>query len=833
MTSLPIDSHLPTLLQAIRRHGGLILEATPGAGKTTRLPPKLLEITDKKIIVVEPRRLAARLSCERISFERGEKPGEVVGYAMRFESAQSKRTRLLFVTEGVFQRMLVEDPLLSDIGVVVLDEFHERHIHTDLALGFVERLRRTKREDLKLVVMSATMATKPLEELLKLPVVKVGTQSHPLVLEYIDLPDRNLEQQVARAVDQMLKDQRLWGNILVFLTGYQEIMKAYQALQHPTGVQVLPLFSALDPARQREVFQTSKTRKVILATNVAETSLTIPEVSGVIDTGRAKIPALAPWSGLTTLSVKRISKASAIQRAGRAARLGPGLCYRLYSESDFAARDPFLAPEITRLDLSEAYLDILVLGEAFGEQDFLAKLPLLDPPAELLLSKAESLLRGIGAIDQNLRVTDEGRAMARFPLHPRLSAMMVKAKALNALELGIRITALVAEGGVIRGEVNERDRCDIRYQLGLVANYEKDQDLRDMPRAFDLRSYQEVQKTAALLRKKGGIKKASLPKKADELIQSILLTGFYDRLAVFRPAKSKKRPERSAYNLCLGRGGVISSQSVVDQTPFILCLSAMEDLKKRDAAKGTQIQLACEVHPKLVAERDHPLRSEVKGHSFDPKLERVYGVRHIQVGQVQVYEQKGPVFDEDEASEILKKEVLKIWPRVFTDPESLDTFHRRLDLLNEVGILVSIPKWEGEWLEIVLQDICHQKESFDQLRAKTLAQWIDESLSYEDLSFLGEMAPLTIKLPKGRVKPIHYPKDGSPYVTAKISECFGLKETPTIAMGKIPLSFHLQGPHHKTLQMTQDLKGFWQKHYPALRKDLMKKYPKHPWPEEV
>ncbi|MBM4363765.1 MAG: ATP-dependent RNA helicase, partial [Deltaproteobacteria bacterium] len=423
---LPIDAVTGEVIAALRAQGALVLEAEPGAGKTTRVPLRLLEAGlagSGQIVVAEPRRLAARLAATHVASERGEAPGGTVGYSVRFEHVAGRDTRILYATEGVLLRRFVERPDLAGVSVLVLDEFHERHLATDLLLCLAARLRATTRPDLRLVVMSATLDAGPLAAHLGAARVRSEGRAFPLTIEHLPAPDdRPLEAQVASSVRRLLSAET-HGDVLVFLPGAAEIRRAATALEREaaSGVLVLPLHGDLTVDEQARVVARTDRRRVILATNVAESSVTVDGVTAVIDSGLARVAGHSPWSGLPTLRTAPISRASATQRAGRAGRTQPGSVLRLYTAGDLAARPAQDLPELQRDDLSEAFL--LLAGTGLGDP---AGLPFLDPPPAPAAAAATTLLRGLGALDGASRITETGRRMLAFPLSPRLARVVVE-----------------------------------------------------------------------------------------------------------------------------------------------------------------------------------------------------------------------------------------------------------------------------------------------------------------------------------------------------------------------------------------------------------------------
>ncbi|MEJ7711899.1 MAG: helicase-related protein [Pyrinomonadaceae bacterium] len=460
MQPLPIDSLLPEIVAALRRTPNLVIEAPPGAGKTTRVPPALLDavITDgREVWVLEPRRLAARLSARRVAEERNERIGETVGYQVRFEEAAGPRTKLRYLTEGIFTRRFLADPQLARVGAVVLDEFHERHLPTDLALALLKQLQHTARPDLRIVVMSATLEAAPVAAFLDdCPVIRSEGRRYAVAIEHLARPDeRSLSAQIESSVRRLVAED-VSGDVLVFLPGAAEIRRAADAcsaVAAESNLLVLPLHGDLSAHEQDLAIRPAERRKVILSTNVAETSITIDGVSAVVDSGLARIAGHSPWSGLPKLLVARISQASAAQRAGRAGRTRDGRCLRLYTAQDFAARPAHDAPEVKRLDLAESALELHAMGVMN-----LTEFGWFEPPAEAALAAAETLLARLGAINREQALTNIGQRMLRLPLHPRLARLLIEAAA----------RGVAREGCIAAALLNERDMRASNMMLGIT-----------------------------------------------------------------------------------------------------------------------------------------------------------------------------------------------------------------------------------------------------------------------------------------------------------------------------------------------------------------------------
>lgn len=844
--TLPIDSHIAELKAAAREKSSIILKAEPGAGKTTRVPPALLDVVSGRIVVLEPRRLAARLSAERVAFELQSEVGGLVGYQIRFDSKVSAATRVNFVTEGLFLRMVQDQPELPGISAVILDEFHERHLHTDVALAIVRKLQQGRRRDLKLIVMSATLDTAALERYLpEARVFDVPGRTYPVRLTYRPDEKSSLEAQVGGAARELLKDPACPGNILVFLTGIQEIRRTadYLApLARELGAEVLPLSAELPAREQARVFARSATRKIILSTNVAETSLTLPNITGVIDSGKAKIAAHASWSGMPTLDVKRISQASAIQRAGRAGRTAPGIAVRLYSEADYLARQAFNVPDIQRLDLAETMLDILALAKTLGDppQDLATALPWFETPDAKTAASAKQLLVHLGVIDESLAVTPLGMKIAKIPLSPRLAAIIVKGQELGIGPAALAAACLVSERMILNRSVPAaaHEECDVRFQLDVLVQAARGGEIRprvladavDFPRVHRIKALYE--NLAQRLRIPGGLEAARSPD--PKLLSQALLAGFPDRVAKKRTGhKPKNDREPVLYNFCMGRGGILADSSVVKNQDLILALDAAEN-QSRSADRGTIIFVAAQLDAEVLATSPAPLVSERVETVWMEEAQRVDVMERRFYGELVVKETRAVVTPSHQAvvEELLRQKLAERWPKPFDDATDLSSYHVRARLLKMRHPDVELPVFEGEMLELLQAQIVEGKRSFKDIAERSLLAYLEDQLPYDQAQLLKKELPLQVTLQNGKVMRVHYQDERPAYVSAHIQDFYGIAKSPTVNGGTLPLTVELLGPNKRPLQVTGDLAGFWQKHYPPIRADLGRNYPRHYWPPD-
>jgi ATP-dependent helicase HrpB len=781
---LPIDAALPELLGALRDHPAVVLEAPPGAGKTTRVPPALRDAVEGEIVVLEPRRIAARTAAKRVA-EELQDPDQV-GWQVRFERSGTARTRLWYVTEGVLARRILSDSRLRAVGALVLDEFHERHLPGDLTLALAQRLL----PRIKLVVMSATLEAIPLADHLRAPVIRSEGRRFPIEIEHLDRPDdRRLADQVASAI-RRLTVPGTSGDILVFLPGAAEIRQAAEAcagIARHRDLLLLPLHGDLPPAEQDRALAPARQRKVILSTNLAETSITVPGVTTVVDSGLARIAGHSTWSGLPSLNVAKISRASAAQRAGRAGRLGPGRAVRLYTRHDFESRPEHHPPEIERLDLAGPVLELRSAGldpEA---------LPWLDPPPPAALQGANELLRRLGAIDPKGDVTGVGRACAPLPLHPRLSRMVVESAWRGYREEGCIAAALLSERAVPRDGPAPTGPSDV---VDLVDR----SDLRRLSRVAQARA--QLLRLAPANAARGGTR--------DQAIQMAVLAGFPDRVAKRRGAE-----------VLLGSGGSaqLAPESAVRDADLLVAVDAEE--RRSGGRTRVVVRLASAIEAEWLLDL-HPdaLREETEL-VWEPARERVEVVSRLLYDRLPLTETRRlPNESESEAAARLLLDHAEGIP----DPKHLARLRARMALVAEHCPESGIRPLDDARVREQLEAAAHGRSSLSDLRDLDL-------LSALSPPQIDRFAPDEVKLPGGRKVRVEYVEGQPPAIRSRLQDFFGMAKGPSICAGKVPLTLHLLAPSGRAQQVTSDLAGFWERHYPAIRRELMRKYPKHSWPE--
>ncbi|MBM3727020.1 MAG: ATP-dependent helicase HrpB [Acidobacteria bacterium] len=783
MIPLPIDPLIPEVLGQLKRSNRLVIHAPPGAGKTTRVPPALLALGSGGVLVLEPRRIAARLAARRVAAELGEAVGETVGYQVRFEDVTGPRTRLRFLTEGVLTRRLVSDRKLPSIHTVVLDEFHERHLDGDLCLALLLELQRTARPDLRVVVMSATLDTQAVCDHLQAPLLRSDGRLFPLSVSYRPTSAQPLEDRVAEALADLLPAAR--GSVLVFLPGAAEIrlaMRASEAVLTRHGTAGAALHGDLAPDEQDRAIAAAGARKAIFSTNVAESSVTIEGVDGVIDSGLARVASDSPWTGLSALEVTRISQASATQRAGRAGRTSPGTVIRLYPMEDLARRPAVDRPEIMRRELAGSLLSLYAMGVEAPES-----LPWLDAPPLPALEAAVRLLTRVGAVERG-RLTRLGRAMSEMPLHPRLARFVLAAGGGEAA----RITAALASGMRLAADSAGASGSDV-VELG-------SQPLDGAAR----RLYEMVRK---------------LPRGAGEPVDALraLLLAFPDRVA--------HRRTGSTFALAGGGAAELARSSTV-RADWIVAIDA-------ESRGGLPlIRLASPIRPDWLLDEfpaEVEARSELR---WNREAERVESMEGLYYGGLLVAGHAAGGVRSTEAAALVALKAVEAGVGRFADADEIELVMARAAFASQH---CASPPLTAADVEGALRTLAEGTASFAELRAAcgggALARTLEGRFG-GGAALLDRLAPRTLALPGRRAARIEYRVGQTPWVASRMQDFFGLRETPRIANGGVALVVHLLAPNQRPYQTTTDLAGFWERLYPQARRELARRYPRHYWPED-
>lgn len=837
LTPLPIDEALPEIRAALGSGAPLVLEAPPGAGKTTRVPWAIHEaFPNGEVIVTEPRRLAARLTAARVASERGQRLGDTVGYSVRFEEVAGPKTRIRYVTEGVLLRRLLSEPELLGVAQVVLDEFHERSLLTDLLLVLLQRLRR-RRPELGLTVMSATLDAEPVANLLGARRVRSEGRTFPLTIEHLAaLDDRPLEKQIVSAVRTATTPGET-GDVLVFLPGSGDIRRALSALE-PLAAErdllVLPLHGDLPIAEQARAVEPATRRKVVLSTNVAETSVTIDGVTTVVDSGLARLASHSPWSGLPTLTTAKISRASAIQRAGRAGRTRAGRVLRLYSKGDFEGRREHELPEIARADLSEAVLALAGAGVAQPSE-----LPWLTPPPEAALSAANELLGWLGAITPEGHLSDTGKSLLALPLHPRLARIVTRGAELGVRSEASLAAALLSErdirsdarlrlapGG--RRELGVSGPCDVlelmsRFAEAEAVNFRAD----GVKRAgLDVRAVQAVATTHRKLSAAPGPRgtRPESPDAVDDAVRRSILAGFPDRVG------KRRRPGQPDLVLSQGGSAKLSETSVVHEGELLVAVAADEQSSGGRAQGAVRLATSIEGNWLFDDFGSHiELRDELLWNADGERVERREGMAF---GAILLDETRGVAPPSAEASRILYEAAKARGVLSSLASSGLAELVVRLALLRQHFPELGVPELDAELDEPTALRLCEGRVSFAELREVSPSAELRQGLGSNIERLLATETPESFLLPGGRRTEIHYEPGKPPWIESRLQDFFGMKEGPRICRGQVALTLHLLAPNGRAQQVTSDLAGFWERHYPTVRRELMRRYPRHPWPED-
>jgi len=856
MTPLPIDSALPEIIEHLRHSRSLVLVAPPGAGKTTRVGPAMLRenLLDKEhpnILMLQPRRVAARAAATRIADENGWEIGREVGYQIRFEKRIGPDTRLRVLTEGILNRQLLDDPFLEGTGAVLLDEFHERSLHTDLAIALLREIQQTVREDLRLIVMSATLEAEPVAKFLgNCPIVRTEGRLFPIQITHGYAAHARIRETLPDRVADALRDalsnaSEDVGDILVFLPGAEEIRRAQKLLESQfsrDNLAIVPLHGSLTGEQQFAALKPMDRRKVILATNIAETSLTIEGVRTVIDSGLARIAGYDAQRGLDRLELSRISKASATQRAGRAGRTAPGHCIRLYTQADERAMADFEAPEVRRVDLCSALLTLHTWGKTDPRQ-----FNWYEAPPEPALGAAERLLSMLGALtsENDGRLTDIGRRLQSLPVHPRLGRLLLAAVEQDVLPQGAAIAALLSEKDILRSESFDPTRMyrpatqaasDLLIRLDLLEQAERQNfsaSLKDS--GLDLGAVRQVIRVRdELLRIGQRLARLSAPPQKpskqsspnDDLETRLLklpLLAYPDRVA-------RRRGADPSGAVMVGGGGIrLLAESAVQKAEFFLALDARHDQRGQNRQVLVRIASAIEVDwlEQLFPQSIRRERSVV----FDSQRERVVGVDAVYYRDLLLREDRNAPIDPDQAAAVLAEAIRPRALELFNADESARNWLNRLAFLRQAMPEHPWPKLDAEELADLLASSAHGKRSLQELRQIPLLPLLQGTLPYPLNRDFEQFAPQDIEVPTGRRISLQYDAGAKPVLAVRLQELFGWTQTPRIAGGRVPVLIHLLGPNYRPVQITEDLASFWATTYFQVRKDLRTRYPKHSWPE--
>ena len=854
MDPLPIDEALPALLSALRDHPAVVLQAPPGAGKTTRVPLALLQaglLGQGKLVMLEPRRVAARAAARTLARNLGEEPGRTVGHQVRYETVASKDTRIMVVTEGILGRRLLSDPTLEGITCVVIDELHERSIHTDLALAFLKELLEV-RDDLKLVCMSATLDAGAVSRFLHdAPIITSAGRPFPVAIAHADKDDRFLEERMVGAIRKlMVADDDDGGDVLCFLPGAPEIRRTAERLsERPLPlwrgepVDVVQLYGALPAHQQDRAIQRGPRRRVVLSTNVAETSVTIEGVTAVVDTGLARQMNFDADVGLDRLELTPISRASTDQRAGRAGRTQPGVCLRLWEESAQRRRPDFDAAELHRVDLSSAVLRLF----AWGETD-IAAFPWFESPPSESIDHAVKLLGLLGAIDES-GITSLGQMIVKLPVAPRIGRLLVEAFRLGQPDRAALMAAMLSErdpflrgpsadrnsrgagnqGGGIRTTSIHRSRSDVLDRLHAVEDFLRTGQTNSPCGEINRNAVRTLTQVAKQLGSslhgecdrqlaRAGNASSMNEEASDEVLLRALVAGFPDRVARRRDVTSDKGL------MVGGRGVKLGPKSAVQKSPLFLCVDI------DGAGIEATVRQASEVQREWLPQDQVRSGEEL---FFHPTQKQVVARRRVAFADLILEESPTAITDRNAASEVLfeaaRGQLESVIP---ADDDAFSNFRARVRCLKQWMPDLPLPVFDESMTLDVLHELCHGRRSFADLKSAPWLSTLQSKMDYALVQTIEREAPERITVPTGSRMRLTYEEGRPPVLAVRIQEIFGMKVTPRIAGGRVPVLLHLLAPNMRPQQVTDDLASFWANMYDDVRKELKRRYPKHSWPED-
>jgi ATP-dependent helicase HrpB len=841
-TSLPIWEIHSQIIDALRSGNRLILSAPTGSGKTTQVPQMLLHaglLGDGQVVILQPRRLAARLLAARVAHELGVKLGREVGYQIRFENVTSAETKIRFVTEGVLLRQMIDDPQLKGVSVLLFDEFHERHLYGDITLARALDVQESSRPDLKLAVMSATLDADLLAQYLKPRVLTSEGRTFPVEIKYATDPSYNDKRPVwDQAADAFSRyvNSGGQGDVLVFMPGGFEISQTIEAIRHTDearGFILLPLHGELSPNDQDAAVARYPQRKVVVSTNVAETSLTIDGVRLVIDSGLARIPRFDANRGINTLLVERISQSSADQRAGRAGRTAPGVCMRLWSRDEQSHRPAQELPEIKRLDLAEVILTLKAAGI-----ENLRAFRWLEAPDEASLAHAEELLTDLGALDKHGSITAVGRKMLAFPIHPRYARMLLAAQEYGCVYQAALVAALTQGRDLLLRNVGretnqlredllgEKASSDFWILMRAWTYASKNQFRMDACRKLGIHAVTARQVGPLFdhflrIAKKEGLNVEPREVK-DEALQKCVLIGFSDRVA-HRLDQGTLRCE-----LVHNRRGVLARESVVQHAQLFVAAEVRE-VEGKDEEVRTILSLATAIESDWLRELfPEDIQGDLKV-QYDSTQKRVMAAELSRFRGLALSARRIEPPPAEAAARLLADEVvagnlvLKEWDH------TIEQWILRLNLLSKWCPEFELPPIADDDRRHLIEQICHGAIGYKDIKDRDVRPVVQSWLSHAQRELLDKHAPERLSLGNGRTPKVSYEQSNPPHIAMRIQELYDVTQTPKIAMGRVPVLVHILTPGMKPVQVTQDLANFWREHYPKIKSELQRRYPKHEW----
>ena len=840
---LPIYEIERDIIARLKSDRRLILSAPTGSGKSTQVPQMLLKhglLGNGQVVVLQPRRLATRLLAARVAAELGVKLGEEVGYQIRFENVTSAKTKIRFVTEGVLLRQMIEDPQLRGVSAILFDEFHERHLYGDITLARALDQQEQHRPDLMLVVMSATLDAHELEKYLS-PCARLSSSGRTFPVEIEYLPYRLGQNappiwETAADVFRNFVQAGGEGDVLVFMPGGFEISQTIEAIRSASeskGYIVLPLHGELQPREQDAAVARYDRPKVVVATNVAETSITIDGVRLVIDSGLARIARYDANRGINTLLVEKISQANADQRTGRAGRTAPGKCIRLWSRSEHDERAPHELSEIRRLDLAEVVLTLKAAGV-----DDLRKFRWLEKPDEISLTHAEELLTDLGAVGHDGKIAAMGRKMLAFPLHPRYARMLLAAQEYGCVHQACLVAALTQGRDLLirnPGKNVESAREDLFgdqaasdfWILMRAWNYAaKNQFRMDVCRQLGIHAV-TARQVSPLFEQFLRIAKAegldTQPREVkDEALQKCILIGFSDRVAR-RLDQGTLRCE-----LVHGRRGVLARESKVQNSPLFV-VAEIREIEGRDREVNTILSLGTAIEIDWLRELfPDDLKSDCHV-QYDAQQKRVLAAELLRFRDLALAAKRIDPPPADQAAKILADEIIAGRLLLPNWDHSVEQWLARLTFICTNCPELQLPEISEDDKKDIIQQLCHGAVSYKDIKEREVKPVVMSWLSHPQRELLDKHAPERLTLPNGRTPKVNYEKGKSPFISLRIQELYDVSQTPKIALGRVPVTVHILTPGMKPVQVTQDLANFWREHYPKIKSELQRRYPKHFW----
>ena len=841
---LPIYEIEPSLIAALRAQRRAVIAAPTGSGKSTQVPQMLLDnglLGDGQVIVLQPRRLATRMLAARVAEERGVALGREVGYQIRLENVTSAATRIKFVTEGILLRSMLSDPSLRGVSALVFDEFHERHLYGDITLGRALDIQSTTRPDLIILVMSATLAIEQVKTYLDpCTVVESQGRTYPVDIRYADRgSDAPVWEQAVEAFADLVRAGEP-GDALIFMPGAYEISRTVAALEHAPaarGCVVLPLHGELNPRDQDAAVARYAQRKIVVSTNVAETSLTIDGVRIVIDAGLARIPRYDPYRGINTLLIEKISRASADQRAGRAGRTAPGVCFRLWTEKEHRERPMQELPEIKRLDLSEVVLTLKASGI-----DHVGSFRWIEPPDERSLAKALHLLTDLGALEiagegEEGHITPIGRRMISFPVHPRYARMLLAGEQFGCVYQACLLAALTQGRDLLMrrqgGSVDEQRDDQLGdsttsdfFRMVRAWNFADQNNYRlEACKALGIHA-QSARQVKPLLEhflhiaRQEGFDTSPRPVD-DEAVQKCILCGFSDQLA--------RRLDAGTLRCAMvhNRRGTIARESVVHDAPLVVAAEVRE-IEGKGGELNVLLSQCTAVEAAWLKELFPGHFNEVVGVHYDTSTKRVEAERQLRFRDLVMDSKRMDTPPLDAAADLLATEVIKGTLTLKQWDHGVEQWIQRVNNLAAWCPDLGIAAITETDRHTMIAQICYGAVSYKDIKEKDVWPVVREWLNYAQQQQLDQFCPERVNLPNGRKAKLTYTSE-SPYLSLRIQELFGIEDKITIARGRVPVLVHILAPSQRPVQITQDLAGFWRDHYPRIKQELQRKYPRHEW----